>query len=46
LYRVIRGGGWIYPARYSRSAARINLFEPGFRASYLGFRVSLVPADK
>ena len=46
LYRVIRGGCWIYPARYCRSAARINLFEPGFRASYLGLRVSLVPADK
>jgi formylglycine-generating enzyme required for sulfatase activity len=44
-YRVIRGGGWYIPARYCRSANRLSLV-PGLRYRYLGFRVSLVPADK
>ncbi|MGO8744964.1 MAG: formylglycine-generating enzyme family protein [Thermoguttaceae bacterium] len=41
--RVLRGGSWLTPARYCRSAIR---FEPGFHFSHLGFRVSLVLADK
>ena len=43
--RVFRGGCWNYGARYCRSADR-NYGGPGYRFHYLGFRVSLVPADK
>ena len=44
-YRVVRGGGWDYPAWYCRSAYRNN-FGPGYRYYGLGFRVSQVLADK
>ncbi len=43
--RVYRGGCWHYPARYCRSAFRPHLGRM-LRCSYLGFRVSLAPADK
>jgi len=43
--RVIRGGGWISPAWYCRSALR-NGNLPGFGNFNLGLRVSRVPADK
>jgi formylglycine-generating enzyme required for sulfatase activity len=43
--RVARGGGWYSPARYCRSAYRPG-FLPGGRGYDVGFRVSLVPADK
>ena len=38
-YRVFRGGGWLYPARYCRSAVR-NRFDPANRDNYLGFRLA------
>jgi formylglycine-generating enzyme required for sulfatase activity len=38
-YRVRRGGGWAFPARFCRSAHRSN-YEPGFRINLLGLRVS------
>ncbi|MGO8749332.1 MAG: formylglycine-generating enzyme family protein [Thermoguttaceae bacterium] len=44
-YRVSRGGCWSDPAWRCRSALRFGR-EPGIRSYYLGFRVSLVPADK
>ena len=44
-YRVARGGGWTDPAWGCRSAYRVS-FAPGGRSDNLGFRVSLVPADK
>jgi formylglycine-generating enzyme required for sulfatase activity len=43
--RVLRVGGWFFPAGFCRSAAR-NFFEPGDRDFFVGFRVSRVPADK
>jgi formylglycine-generating enzyme required for sulfatase activity len=43
--RVFRGGSWDGPAWYCRSAFRSG-FLPGDRFINLGFRVSLVPADK
>ena len=43
--RVSRGGSWINGAWYCRSAGRYSR-EPGFRVIILGFRASLVPADK
>ena len=43
--RVLRGGSWIYPAAFCRSACRDN-DGPGYRDFNLGFRVSLVLADK
>jgi len=36
--RVVRGGSWDDPARNLRSACRL-WFVPGFRSSYLGFRL-------
>ena len=42
-YRVSRGGGWGSVARDCRSAFR-GRFEPGYRNSYLGFRVALAPS--
>ena len=44
-HRVDRGGSWLSPARLCRSADRHDL-EPGNRHNCLGFRVSLVLADK
>ncbi|HEX4591839.1 MAG TPA: formylglycine-generating enzyme family protein, partial [Gemmataceae bacterium] len=38
--RVLRGGSWIISAGSCRAANR-NGFEPGFRNSVIGFRVSL-----
>jgi formylglycine-generating enzyme required for sulfatase activity len=43
--RVLRGGGWRYPAGICRSASR-DCFEPGNRDGHLGFRAALVLADK
>jgi len=37
-YRVYRGGGWLHTARQCRSANRPG-YPPGYRASYLGFRI-------
>jgi formylglycine-generating enzyme required for sulfatase activity len=42
--RVIRGGMWVGPAEYCRSAFRIRQM-PGDRTGLLGFRVSLVLSD-
>ena len=44
-YRVVRGGGWVGPARFCRSAFRhcVRARDP---RNILGFRASLVPADK
>lgn len=38
-YRVIRGGSWYDSATRCRSASRIK-YEPGYRTSYVGFRLS------
>jgi formylglycine-generating enzyme required for sulfatase activity len=43
--RVFRGGSWIGDAWLCRSAFRCRI-GPGFRSALLGFRASLVPADK
>jgi formylglycine-generating enzyme required for sulfatase activity len=43
--RVFRGGGWSDPAGDCRSAPRYR-DGPGIRYGSLGFRASLVPADK
>jgi len=37
--RVVRGGGWLYLARYCRSARRDD-FTPASRYADLGFRLS------
>jgi formylglycine-generating enzyme required for sulfatase activity/tRNA A-37 threonylcarbamoyl transferase component Bud32 len=37
--RVLRGGGWVNDARYLRAADR-DYSTPGYRGSYLGFRLS------
>ena len=39
-YRVIRGGGWYYHARYCRVAYR-NYDGPDYRYHYIGFRLVL-----
>ena len=44
-FHAMRGGIWSDPARYCRSAFR-NSDGPGGRYYGVGFRVSLVPADK
>ena len=41
-YRVSRGGSWSDSARYCRSANR-DWFEPGYRSSFLGFRLLRMP---
>jgi formylglycine-generating enzyme len=41
-YRVFRGGGWRYNARYSRPSSRNN-FIPSTRSNRYGFRVVLFP---
>ncbi|MCC9601920.1 formylglycine-generating enzyme family protein [Stieleria sp. JC731] len=38
VYRVVRGGGWFYSARFCRSAFRFAI-DPGSRNSVLGFRL-------
>jgi len=43
LFRVMRGGGWCYPAGRCRSAFRESA-EPSFRGHYVGFRVVMTPA--
>ena len=43
--RVVRGGGWVGPAKCCRSAFCI-VSKPGDRKNILGFRASLVSADK
>jgi len=40
-YHVSRGGSWVYPAEFCRSAYR---YGPGTRNIALGLRVSLIPA--
>ncbi len=37
--RVLRGGSWLSNSRYVRSSAR-NLYDPGFRPDYVGFRLA------
>ena len=44
-HRVYRGGSWLDDAWHCRSAYRNDRW-PGDEGSYLGFRVSLVPADE
>jgi formylglycine-generating enzyme required for sulfatase activity len=41
-YRVLRGGGWYYVARYCRVSDGIS-DGPGYRSSCSGFRLALVP---
>jgi formylglycine-generating enzyme required for sulfatase activity len=41
--RVLRGGGWFYPAGYCRSAFR-RMDLPSVRYDYLGFRLALSPS--
>ncbi|MCB1777332.1 MAG: formylglycine-generating enzyme family protein [Candidatus Competibacteraceae bacterium] len=40
--RVLRGGSWFHNGRYVRSAYR-NLFDPGYRDGFYGFRLALGP---
>ena len=42
--RVRRGGSWFSSARDCRSASRYD-FDPGYRNSFLGFRLALVPVQ-
>jgi formylglycine-generating enzyme required for sulfatase activity len=44
--RVVRGGNWGTPAGYCRPAFRSVVDNLGRRFNHLGFRVSLVPADR
>jgi formylglycine-generating enzyme required for sulfatase activity len=37
-FRVKRGGGWMFPLGFARSAAR-DLFAPTYRFNYVGFRL-------
>ena len=37
-YRVRRGGSWLYPGSFLRSAMRFD-YTPGYRNFTLGFRV-------
>ncbi len=43
--RVVRGGCWYFHGRYCRSASRYR-YEPGYRLSYLGFRVAAVQSGR
>jgi uncharacterized protein (TIGR02996 family) len=43
--RVFRGGSWFARGEDCRSACR-NSGTPGFRDSYLGFRIPLAPSDQ
>jgi formylglycine-generating enzyme required for sulfatase activity len=38
IYRIIRGGSWLYLARYLQVGAR-NYYDPYYGGSYFGFRV-------
>ncbi len=42
-HRVQRGGGYVYTARYARSAFRLS-DEPGYRSHDFGFRLVLRPS--
>lgn len=44
--RMIRGGGWNYPAGFCRSATRMNKGLPSLGAPSLGFRVICEPTLK
>jgi formylglycine-generating enzyme required for sulfatase activity len=44
-YRVLRGGCWVFNARYCRAAYR-RRFEPRLRYTSLGFRVAVVPSGR
>ena len=37
-FKVKRGGGWMFPAAFARSAAR-DLYSPAYRYNFLGFRL-------
>lgn len=39
LERVVRGGGWVEPDNFCRSACRID-FSPSLRSHYIGFRLA------
>jgi len=41
-YRVLRGGSWINNAQLCRSANRYG-YAPGYRITYIGFRLVFVP---
>jgi formylglycine-generating enzyme required for sulfatase activity len=43
--RVFRGGSWLLPAWFCQSAYSSGSV-PGYRNGFVGFRASLVPADK
>jgi len=43
-FRVFRGGSWGAPGTYCRSAVR-GRNGPGYRSSYLGFRLAAVPSS-
>jgi formylglycine-generating enzyme required for sulfatase activity len=43
-WHVLRGGGWAYPIRECRSAAR-NKTWPEHHGRHIGFRVALVPPE-
>ncbi len=42
IYRINRGGGWVYNAMYCRSANRIGYF-PDLQHYFLGFRLLKIP---
>ncbi len=42
--RIFRGGSWYSLASHCRLAVR-NRYAPGYRRSFLGFRVALVPSE-
>jgi len=41
--RVLRGGSWLFDARYLRGAYRSNVITPSFRECDAGFRLSKLP---
>jgi len=41
-FRVKRGGSWVFPASFSRSAAR-DLYSPVYHFNFLGFRLVRTP---
>ncbi|MEN8214913.1 MAG: SUMF1/EgtB/PvdO family nonheme iron enzyme [Pseudomonadota bacterium] len=42
LFRVTRGGGWLFTASFCRAASR-GIGSPGFRLNVLGFRLLRLP---